>query len=226
MSEEKNSSSATIAAALAGAVLIGLVAVFTLGGLFFQSAPPAKVVEIKGPTAAEEPEPKLHRRASWVYFRGDLKPQIERLADFDIVVAPLAASDVASVKWLEARGCRVLVGDMKFGGLLKDGRGEKTVAKTGNAVCWIGADFSDPANKILAQENMKTVEALKEYAAAHPDEKVLVFATGLPREQWQMFRVLMERFGFVPSAGPADASEIYDYVHEAAAAVPRTNMEG
>jgi len=73
---------------------------------------------------------------------------------------------------------------------------------------------------------MKTVEALKEYAAAHPDEKVLVFATGLPREQWQMFRVLMERFGFVPSAGPADASTIYDYVHEAAAAVPRTNLEG
>ena len=120
----------------------------------------------------------------------------------------------------------MITGEPKFGGLLKDGRGEKTVGKIEGAVCWIGADFSDPSNRILAQENKKTLDALKEYAQAHPDEKVLVFAAGLPREQWKMFCVLMMRFGFIPSAGPADASGIYDYVHESAAAVPRPNPEG
>ena len=94
------------------------------------------------------------------------------------------------------------------------------------AVCWIGADFSDFSNKILLQENMKTLESLKEYAAAHPGEKVLVFASDLPRGQWIPFRTLMMRLGFVPSAGPADASTIYDYVHKAAAAVPRPKTEG
>lgn len=226
MAEEKDNSSATIAAVLVGAVLLGLVAVFALGGLFFQSAPQPKAVVVNGPSAAEQAAPKLHRHENWVYFRGDLKPQIERLADFDVVVAPLAASDVASVKWLESRGCRVVTGEPKFGGLLKGGRGEKTVAKVDGAVCWIGADFSDPSNKILAQENKKTIQALQEYAAAHPDEKVLVFAAGLSAERWLPFRTLMMRFGFVPSAGPADASAIYDYVHEAAAAVPRANPEG
>lgn len=224
MSDEKNSSSATIAAVLVGVVLIGLVAVFTAGGLFFKSAPPPKPIEIKGPAAEGAPAPKRYRHENWVYFRGSIKAEMERLADFDVVVAPLA--DVASVKWLESRGCRVIAQEPKFGGLLKDGRGEKTVGKIDGAVCWIGANFSEPSNRILAQENRKTVDALREYAAAHPGEKVLVFAADLPASQWQPFRMLMMRVGFVPSAGPADASAIYDYVHEAAAAVPRPNQEG
>ena len=224
--EEKNGSGAKVAAVLVGAVALGLVAVFAVGGLFSRSAPPPKAVEAKGPAAAEEPEPKLRRRANWAYYRGDLKAEMERLADFDLVVAPLAASDVASVRWLESRGCRVVAEEPKFGGLLKDGRGEKTVARIDGAVCWIGADFSHPDNKILQQENRKTIDALREYALEHPGEKVLVFAAGLPKEGWLQFRVLMARFGFVPSAGPADASSIYDYVHESAAAVPRPNREG
>lgn len=224
--EEKNGSSAAIAAVLVGAVLLGLAAVFVAGGLFFKSAPPPpKPVEVKAPAAAEKPPmPKLHRHANWVYFRGSMQSEMERLADFDVVVAPNA--DVASVKWLESRGCRVIAEEPKFGGLLKDGRGEKTVGKVSGAVCWIGADFSDFSNKILLQENKKTLESLKEYADAHPGEKVLVFASGLPRGQWIPFRTLMMRFGFVPSAGPADASAIYDYVHEAASAVPRPKTEG
>lgn len=221
---QKNNKSAVVAATVVVAVLLALVAVFTLGGRVFKSAPPAPAPQKA--TAAEEPAPKLHRRANWVYIRGDLTPHIEKLADFDIVVAPLSGADVASVKWLESRGCKVITGEPKFGGLLKDGRGEKTVGKIEGAVCWIGADFSDPSNRILAQENKKTLDALKEYAQAHTDEKVLVFAAGLPREQWKMFCVLMMRFGFIPSAGPADASGIYDYVHESAAAVPRPNPEG
>ena len=223
--EENNGAGAKIAAVMVGAVLLGLVAVFALGWLVFQRAPePPKPVS--APPVAEKPKPRLRRQECWAYYRGDLKAEIERLADFDIVVAPLAGSDTASVRWLESRGCRVIAEELKFGGLLKDGRGEKTVGKAGNVVCWIGADFSDFSNKILVQENMKTIEALEEYAAAHPDEKVLVFAAGLPRGQWIPFRALMMRSRFVPSAGPADASSIYDYVHEAAAAVPRQNREG
>ena len=222
--EGKSGSSAKVAAVLVGAVLLGLVGVFAVGGLLFRSAPPPKPAEVRKPAAAEKPLPKLHRQANWVYFRGSMQAEMERLADFDVVVAPLA--DVASVKWLESRGCRVIAEEPKFGGLLKDGRGEKTVGKVSGAVCWIGADFSDFSNKILLQENKKTLESLKEYADEHPGEKVLVFAAGLPRGQWIPFRTLMMRFGFVPCAGPADASAIYDYVHEAAAAVPRPKAEG
>ena len=120
----------------------------------------------------------------------------------------------------------MITGEPKFGGVLSDGRGEKTIAKFDGAVCWFGADFSDPGNKILAQENEKTLVSLQKYASAHPGEQVLVFAAGLPKDQWRLFSKLMAHFGFVPSAGPSDGSEIYDYVHEATAAVPRANREG
>ena len=227
MAEEKDNSGAKTAAVVGlCAVLLALVAVFTVGGIFFSGAPSQKPVEAKEPDASKLPPPKPIRRANWVYYRGDLKAELERLADFDVVVAPLAGGDEASVKRLESRGCRVIAQEPKFGGLLKDGRGEKTVGKVDGAVCWIGADFSDMTNKILAHENKKTLESLREYAAAHPGEKVFVFAAGLPREQWLPFRALMMRYGFVPSAGPADASKIYDYVHEAAAAVQRPTPEG
>ena len=221
---QKSNNGAVIAATAVAVVLVALAAVFTLGGLFSQGGNPATPAQKE--SVAANPAPKQYRRESWVYFRGDLKPHIEKLADFDIVVAPLSGSDTASVKWLESRGCKVFAGEPKFGGLLKDGRGEKTVGKIDGGICWFGADFTDPSNKILAQENKKTMESLKEYAAEHPGEKVLVFAPGLPREHWLMFRVLMTKFGFVPSAGPADASAIYDYVHAEAAAAPRPNPEG
>ena len=220
---QKRNKGAVIAATAVVVVLVALVAVFTLGRLLPRGGAQASPTQKE--SAEANPAPRLYRRANWVYFRGDLRPHIEKLADFDIVVAPLSGSDVASVKWLESRGCKVIAGEPKFGGLLKDGRGEKTVGKIDGGICWFGADFTDLSNRILAQENKKTIESLKEYAAEHPGEKVLVFAPGLSREHWLMFCELMTRFGFIPSAGPADASAIYDYVHADAAAVPRPNPE-
>ena len=235
MSEGKASkSSVIIAASLVGAVVAALLFAFLAGWLIFKREPPPPPVKAGAAAAQAEagqkaplPAPKLHRLANWIYFRGaDIRSNIDKLADFDIVVAPLAAGDGASIGELASRGCLVIAEEPKFGGLLNDERGEKTVAKIPGAVCWIGADFSDPSNKILSQENKKTIEALREYAAAHPGEKVLVFASELPRDKWEMFRHLMMRFGFVPCAGPADAASIYDFVHESAAAVPRPVQEG
>ena len=217
-----DNANATVTATLVGAAL-AVAALAAAGWLVFQRTPP---VDAKAPPPVVAPETRPRHQESWVYFRGDdLRPVMESLADFDIVLAPLAGADVASVKWLESRGCRVVAEEPRFGGLLADGRGEKTVGKIDGAVCWIGANFSEPGNRILAQENKKTVDALREYAASHPGEKVLVFAAGLPQERWKTFRILMSGFGFVPSAGPADASAIYDYVHESAAAAPRPVME-
>jgi hypothetical protein len=55
---------------------------------------------------------------------------------------------------------------------------------------------------------------------------VLVFAKGVRRDHWELFRTLMRGMGFVPCAGPDDASSIFDFVHETAAAVPRAPREG
>ena len=227
MSGKADSSSATHAAAATVAAVLAIAAVCTAAALFFGGG---ETVHVHVPPSdggphGKESAPLLRRQESWIYFRGkDIERELDRLADFDIVVVP--GADAAAVKRLRARGCTVVAEEPRFGGLLDDGRGEKTVGKIDGAVCWIGADFGDPGNKILAQENMKTMESLKRRAQAHPGEKVLVFAKGVRREHWELFRTLMRGMGFVPCAGPDDASSIFDFVHETAAAVPRAPREG
>ena len=210
----KSKKSIMVMAALAAALVVAVAAAcWFAGGQRGRSDLPAADSPIADASL-------LVRHPYWAYYRGDdVWSQRERLAAFDVVVAPSA--DAKSVKWLEKRGCSVVAGELRFGGVLPSGRGAKSVARAGDYVIWTGCDLSDLKNPILVQECRKTLDELRAFAAEHSELKVLVFSPNLAEENWQVFRQMMAGMRFMPSAGPADAMEIYEYVCRTAGKVPR-----